>query len=83
VITNNEDLYELIDNLSCRLRDAGETGWSDALKNALSISTVPGEILGETRLQLQKLRKTNLPNQLNLASQINDGVSYIDHILNS
>ena len=56
MISNNNDLYDTIQSLSNQPSDAGAKGWSAALNNALSISSVPGEVLGEIRVQLQKLR---------------------------
>ena len=79
-IKNNEDLYTTIESLIIELRAAGEEAWSSALNDAMSISTVPGEILGEIKLQLKKLRASRVPDGLNLKSQIDEAISYLDRI---
>ena len=70
MIRDNSDLYTTIKALISRLSEAGEQHWSSALDDALSISTVPGEILGETRLQLRKLQGSSISSRLGLDSKV-------------
>jgi len=81
MIVDNSDLYSAIAALSQQLRSYGEEEWSSILDEALSISTLPGEILGEIRLQLLKLRASEVPMRLGLKWQIDDALSYLDHVL--
>ncbi len=81
MILDNADLYTTVQALSTELREAGEEHWSSALNDALSISSVPGEILGETRLQLERLRSTQVPTLLGLKWRIDEALSYLDEIL--
>lgn len=58
MISNNNELFDKVESLRRVLHNAGYQQWSDALADATSISTVAGEILGETRLELRNLRAT-------------------------
>ena len=80
-ILNNTDLYAAVRSLSDELRVAGEQRWRAALDDALSISSVPGEILGETRLQLQRLRASQVA--IPLKWRVDEALSYLDEILGS
>ena len=62
MISNNNELFDLVESLRRVLHNAGFQQLSDALADATSISTVAGEVLGETRLELRKLRSTNSAN---------------------
>ena len=81
MIRDNSDLYATIKALINQLSEAGEQQWSSALEDALSISTVPGEILGETRLQLQKLQGSSIPSLLGVDSKVDESLVYLDQIL--
>ena len=70
MISSNTELYDAVEKLSKALQDAGQQQWCESLKDAMSISSVPGEILGEIRLQLRNLRKTEIPNRLGLTPQL-------------
>jgi hypothetical protein len=80
-LSTNSDLYGSIRVLSLELQSSGERGWSSALDEALSISTLPGEILGELRLRPRKLSSSNIPVRLGLERQIDEALSYLDHVL--
>jgi hypothetical protein len=81
VISSNADLYKTVKDLSHELRDAGKEQWSAALDDALSISSVAGEILGETRLQLKRLLSAEVATRLSLRGQVVESLSYLDRIL--
>lgn len=80
-ISNNQELYNAIQSLVDELNQMGEGRWSSALEDALSTSTVPGEILGETRLQLQTLRASQTSTRLGLDQSIDEALSYLNKIL--
>jgi hypothetical protein len=83
MVSNNNELYDAIQALIRQLTSAGEEKWSAAMRDALSISSVPGEVLGETRLQLQQLRASPIVAQLHLEQQIDEGIRYLNDILGS
>ena len=78
---NNTELYDTVEKLSKALQDAGQQLWSESLRDAMSISSVPGEILGEIRLQLRNLRGTQIPDRLGLNPQLSEALAYLDRIL--
>lgn len=80
-IKNNDDLYALIGRLSDDLKKSGAEQCSNNLAESLCISTIAGEILGELRLRLQKLRALDLSSQLHIKEQIDDALLYINSIL--
>jgi hypothetical protein len=81
MIINNNDLYAAVKGISSELQQAGEAEWSLTLREALSISSVPGEILGEIRLQLQLLRASETALRLDLGWQIDEMLSYLNEVL--
>lgn len=48
MITNNAELYSTRGFLIEKLQQNGELQWSNALSDSLSVSTLPGEILGKS-----------------------------------
>jgi hypothetical protein len=50
MFTNNTELFIFIKDLMEKLQSIQENDWSDTFKNAIAISFMPGEILGEVRL---------------------------------
>lgn len=83
MLSNNSELYDTVRSLIRQLTAAGEVKWSFALSDALSISSVPGEVLGEIRLQLQRLQASSIAAQLGLEQQVNGGIRYLNDILGS
>lgn len=81
MISNNADLYETVKDLTVELRNAGEEQWSAALDDALSISTVGGEVLGKTRLQLKRLLSAGVATPLGLGGQVLEALAYLDRTL--
>ena len=81
MISDNDDLHRTIQYLSDQLRQGGENQRASALANALSISTAPGEILGESRLQLQILRSSRIPLRVGLDRSVHEALAYLDKIL--
>lgn len=56
MIKNNQELYESLGNL---IRDLKNDPWAIKLKDAMEISSVPGEILGQIRVELTAFSKGN------------------------
>ena len=81
MISSNTELYVAVERLSKALQDAGQQQWGESLNEAMSISSVPGEILGEIRLQLRNLRETQIPDRLGLTPQLSEALAYLERIL--
>jgi hypothetical protein len=81
MISNNCELYDAVEKLSKALQNAGQQQWSQSLNDALSISSVPGEILGEIRLQLRNLKETEISDHLGLTPQLSEALGYLEQIL--
>ena len=77
MILSNGELYILVGELSRALRDAGEEQMASNLDDALSISTLPGEILGETRAQLMRLRAARTYQQVHFRKKVQEAIDYI------
>jgi hypothetical protein len=56
MIKNNQELYESLSNL---IRDLKNDPWAIKFKDAMEISSVPGEILGQIRVELTAFLKGN------------------------
>jgi len=80
-IRNNADLWASIDGLMAVLSAAGEPRFAAALGRALGISSLPGEILGETRLELRRVRSSPLYSRLDVRARVDEALRYIDSIL--
>ena len=81
MISSNTELYVAVERLSRALQDAGQQQWGESLNGAMSISSVPGEVLGEIRLQLRNLRETQIPDRLGLTPQLSEALAYLERIL--
>jgi hypothetical protein len=81
MISSNQDLYNGLEKLSIQLERSGGKDQSAKLKDAMAISSVPGEILGEIRLELRKLSTTTLGKEAEFDKKIRDMLSYLDKIL--
>lgn len=81
MIQSNKDLYQEINNIIEVLKSSNDQVFSQKLDDALSISTIPTEILGECRLTLLELKKTNLPEKLNIKNDIEELLRYLNQIL--
>lgn len=81
MISSNQDLYKELEKLTIQLESIGGKAQSEKLKDAMAISSVPGEILGEIRRELRQLSKTDLGKKTELTETIQDMLSYLDGIL--
>lgn len=81
MISNNAELYDAVKSVSHKLLQAGETQWSSSLEEALSISTVPGEIWGATRFQLRQLRSSDVSKHLGLQQRLDEILRVLDSML--
>ena len=80
MIQSNKDLYQEINIIVGVIKLSGNVVFVKKLEDALSISTVPSEVLGETRLALENLNSTKLPEQLSIKNQVEGALNYLNKI---
>ena len=83
MITTNQELYDVVGDLMNALRKAGEPNLSEGLHSALSISTLPGEVLGEIRLQLERVKGSRPYDQIHIRRAVDEAIRYINGALGS
>ncbi len=76
-----QDMYSEVNAIRDDLRAAGEDQWSNALAEAVSYVGLGSEILGEVRLQLRKLRNSDVPQRLNMEKRIDEALEHLDKLL--
>ena len=81
MITTNQDLYDVVRNIVDALQRAGEVELAADLGGALSISSLPGEILGETQLQLERVRASRISDRIDVRKAVDEAVRYIKSAL--
>ena len=81
MIQSNKDLYQNINKIIAELKKAGQLEYAKQLEDALSISTIPSEVLGETRLALENLENANFVDNLNIRLDIKLSLEYLNRIL--
>jgi|tagenome__1003787_1003787.scaffolds.fasta_scaffold17368431_1 hypothetical protein len=79
MILSNNQLYDAVKETADGLEGLGMKDQADELRAALSISSLPGEILGEIRLALQRIDLRVLPKVTEY--QIVSEKNYIDSVL--
>lgn len=77
---NNKELFDTIREIARALRSTGSIDVANALEEALSISTVPGEILGEARLRLKGIPRSDLDGS-DLEAKVETAIRYLDTVL--
>ena len=78
-ITSNGQLYQAVTETAANLAERGMGKDADKLRNALSISTVPGEVLGAIRFTLQQIERDRLPKELQ--QEIVSEIAYLNSTL--
>ena len=81
MLFSNFDLYALVNQISDVLLQQGYGEWSNRLLNAMSISTLPGEILGELKLCINALLKEEFVAGLGIKSDLENATSYLNKVL--
>jgi len=76
-INNNQELYATVREVAASLDEVGATQLSSELRGALAISSMPGEILGETRLVLQRVRDHAAYRRLDIRRRVDEGIEYV------
>ena len=78
-IENNSEFYAAVKHTAARLEELDMESEGIKLRAALSISTMPGEVLGETREALRELDCTRLP--AGVVADIFEEIRYVDSVL--
>jgi hypothetical protein len=79
IILSNKQLYEAVKETAVGLEELGMKDHADRLRAALFVSSLPGEILGEIRLALQRIELSGLPKTTE--HEIVSEKTYIDSVL--
>ena len=80
MIQSNKALYQEINSIIDILKGLGKEEFAQKLADALSVSTIPSEILGESRIALEELSRTELPDQLNIQTKIDESLKYLNEM---
>lgn len=81
MLRNNDDLYMLVRELCRILSDLGGQELSEDLRDALSISSLPGEVLGEILLSLKRVRAHSIYAQCSVQGRVDEGIEYVRRVL--
>ena len=76
-ISNNHELYSSVREIAKALEDAGAQNLANELRQALTVSSMPGEVLGEVRLALQRVRSHEIYHRLNVRQHVDEGIEYV------
>ena len=79
IVLSNKQLYEAVKGTAAGLEELGMKDEADGLRSALSVNSLPGEILGEIRLALQGIELRGLPE--NMGHEIVSEITYIESVL--
>ena len=83
MINNNSDLYAVLDELVSVLAELGASELVSALETSLGISSLPGEVLGEIRIRLIRVRESPFFENSTVQSKVSPCIKYIDRVLDS
>jgi len=77
MISNNKELFERIKTLSQELRKKKKAELANKLNTAITISTLPGEILGEVRLTLDKIKEADVYDENSIKEIVDESLKYL------
>lgn len=75
------ELFEAVGKLTDELKRLGEESEGEDLAGALATSTLPGEVLGEVRVELLKVEQGRAAQSVHIRAACREVVSYIDRVL--
>lgn len=78
-IENNQQLYEAIRKTSAGLEENNLNTEAKRLNEALTVSTLPGEILGEVGFVLEQIKSGLPPHEI--YNEIDSEIAYINSVL--
>lgn len=78
---SNDQLYEFVVELVGDLRRLDKNESAQKIDDALSISTLPGEILGQLRIELNELvRRSEVPDGP-IKSRLFEAIDFLNRVL--
>jgi len=80
-IEDNNALYASVLELCRILEELGATALAGDLRGALSVSSLPGEVLGEIRLSLWRIHDDKVYSRVDVRRQVNEEIAYINKTL--
>lgn len=80
-IQKNDELYAAVREVASALESSGATESAAALRDALTISTLPGEVLGEVRMTLQCIRERETNLAPHVQQRMDEAIAYINQVL--
>lgn len=80
-ITNNNALYSSVRELCRILEELDASDLASDLRGALSVSSLPGEVLGEIGLSLKRVRDHEAYTRLDIRRRVNEGIAYVNKAL--
>jgi hypothetical protein len=80
-IHDNQELYSVVLDLCKSLKELGANGLAADLQGALSVSSLPGEVLGEIGLSLKRVRDHEAYRRLEVRRRVDDGIAYVERAL--
>ena len=83
MLQNNQELYASVRELSRRLDDLASPELASELRAALSVSSLPGEVLGEIGLALGRLRGHRAYATPEVRRLVDEGAAYVKRALGS
>lgn len=81
MITTNQELYGVVREIIEALKNAGEAELASDLHGALAISSLPGEVLGETRFQLERVKRSKVADRVDLRRAVDEAIRYVSSAL--
>jgi hypothetical protein len=78
---NNADLFKFVNELVFDLKQLDEGDLAQGVESALYISTVPGEVLGQLRIELNKLVRRTESSGVPDRARIVEAIRYLDKVL--
>lgn len=80
-IHDNNELYALVRELCRILKELGSTALSESLRGSQSISSLPGEVLGEIGLSLKAIREDAVYSHLEVRTRVDEALAYVNRAL--
>jgi uncharacterized membrane-anchored protein YjiN (DUF445 family) len=82
MFSSNHELYNYVEALISKLDEENEEKWSKRFEDALRISSLPGEILGELLKTMRDFRCTEIPNKIKINKEIDRIIIMLEKTLN-
>lgn len=76
-VRSNQELFALVRELAGTIDNLGGPDTAKPLREALSISTLPGEVIGEVRIPLRHLRSLGVCQRQDVLHRIDQAIAYI------